>query len=92
MFEYENEYWDEDLGVFTLWVWSGYCLNKSMPNEFPAFYHKTKSNKKCEWYIKEDEYEILAKKFQNQELTYEKFKFELDIIRKEKEEAIEASG
>lgn len=90
VFDYEEEYYDdEDLGIFTLWIWSGYCLNESMPNIFPSLYHKTKSNKKCEWYITKKEYEILAEKFNGKELSYEEFKKELTKIREEQENEVE---
>ena len=78
----DDSYYDEDLGCFTLWIWKGYCLNESIPNIFPALYHETKSNKKCQWYVTKKEYEILSKKFQENEITYETFKFELDQIRR----------
>lgn len=87
VFDYEDEYYhDEDLGIFTLWIWKGYCLNEANPNKFPAFYHKTKSNKKCEWYITKKEYEQLTNKLPNKELTYIEFKKEVDKIRCENEE------
>ena len=82
VFSHEDEYYDdEDLGIFTLWIWEGYCMNESMPNIFPALYHKTKSNKKCKWYVTKEEYETLSKKFEGREITFEEYNKELKTIR-----------
>lgn len=84
-FDYEDDsYYDEELGGFTLWVWSGYCMNESMPNNFPAMYHKTKSNKKCEWYITKKEYLQLSKDYAGKELSLEEYRQALHFIRENK--------
>jgi hypothetical protein len=66
IFDHEEEYyWDEEVGVFTLWVWEGYCENPLNPAEFPYFHHQTKSDRKCEYFITEEEMKELRKRVKN---------------------------
>jgi len=89
----EEEYaYDEELGCFSFWIWKGYCSNEAMPAKFPKFYHSTRSDKICKWYMKKEEYDQLQKVFgKDKEVTYEEVKKELTKIRGHEYEDHESS-
>ncbi|MGQ4874582.1 MAG: hypothetical protein ACP6IY_10990 [Promethearchaeia archaeon] len=48
VFLYEDEdYFDDDLGVFSFWIWEGYCTNNK------SGFYRTKSNNICSFYKKD---------------------------------------
>jgi hypothetical protein len=87
VFDYEDEgYYDEELGVFDLWIWEGACTCNLKPAKGLNFYHKTKSNKKCEYYLTEEEAKELQKRTGKEAIDVMVFVLTLREIRKEREE------
>jgi hypothetical protein len=57
-----EDYWSEELGVFDLWVWNGYCINPlNPPRKELVFYRETSSKNKCDWYLTKDQYKQFLK-------------------------------